>query len=88
MVEGKGFKYGQVGIGDYCDETKNVAKTCGHYLQLIWATTAYVGCAFNKCTNKGPYARLVSQTCRLKHSVHIITYNETKHLEHHAAFSC
>jgi len=58
-VEGKGFSYSKVKNSDSCDETKNVAGTCGHYLQLIWAATSYVGCGYSKCTGKGKYARLV-----------------------------
>ena len=40
---------------DYNYETKACSgKACGHYEQLVWATSHQIGCAYHKCTPLSP----------------------------------
>lgn len=43
-LEKKDFKYGQKG---------NDLHVIGHYTQMVWATTHFVGCAINECHRFG-----------------------------------
>jgi hypothetical protein len=40
-----------------CDtaDPANVARTCGHYTQLVWRSTTVVGCGFRTCTTGSPF---------------------------------
>jgi len=34
---------------DYCENKCAAGKVCGHYTQVVWATTAHVGCGMATC---------------------------------------
>ncbi len=38
---------------DYASNTCQPNKQCGHYTQMIWRTTKYVGCAKSACIDDG-----------------------------------
>ena len=42
--EGEGYSFGALNVSDFCG-----VAACGHFTQIIWATTYKVGCAVNFC---------------------------------------
>jgi uncharacterized protein YkwD len=40
---------------DYSTNTCAAGKECGHYTQLVWASTLRVGCAHQVCTSNSPF---------------------------------
>lgn len=42
--EGYEYSFGKLSVSDYCE-----VESCGHFTQLMWATTYKVGCAINFC---------------------------------------
>ncbi len=40
---------------DYASNTCASGKVCGHYTQLVWASTLRVGCAHQLCTVNSPF---------------------------------
>ena len=43
----------EVDYYDYQSNTCQPGKMCGHYTQLIWSSSKYLGCAKAICSNKG-----------------------------------
>ncbi|XP_022336357.1 glioma pathogenesis-related protein 1-like [Crassostrea virginica] len=42
-------------VKDYVFETNTCSAVCGHYTQVVWATTEYVGCGKTYCSNLGGF---------------------------------
>ena len=46
---------GEVADYDYATNSCAAGKQCGHYTQLVWATTLRVGCAHQVCNSNSPF---------------------------------
>ncbi|XP_048747933.2 glioma pathogenesis-related protein 1-like [Ostrea edulis] len=42
-------------VKDYDFETNTCSAECGHYTQVVWATTEYLGCGERYCPSLGGY---------------------------------
>ena len=40
---------------DYASNTCAPGKQCGHYTQIVWASTLHAGCAHQVCNSNSPF---------------------------------
>ena len=55
VEEGRSYSFGEFGVNDFCS-----ARTCGHFTQVIWASSHKVGCAVNYCRAGTVFERFAS----------------------------